>query len=162
MWDLIPWPGIEPWPPTLGVGRLSHWTTREVPSYFILYFESILRKQSRVNVQNLRRLWGEAFFEMDLVNENCSFHWLGTNEVKEGTRIQLTHPHPAPTWPPVCYPVIWVTNLLNHYWVVWVDFVRAIMLYLWFFFLWYQQDHVQQTMDHNSHPLNGFNYWENN
>ena len=27
---LIPWPGMEPGPPTLGVQSLSHWTTREV------------------------------------------------------------------------------------------------------------------------------------
>ena len=27
MWDLIPPPGIEPGPPALGVGSLSHWTT---------------------------------------------------------------------------------------------------------------------------------------
>ena len=31
MWDLVPWPGIEPGPPALGVKSLSHWTTREVP-----------------------------------------------------------------------------------------------------------------------------------
>ena len=28
MWDLVPWPGIEPWAPC--IGSLSHWTTREV------------------------------------------------------------------------------------------------------------------------------------
>ena len=31
MWDLVPWPGIKPEPPALGVRSLSHWTTREVP-----------------------------------------------------------------------------------------------------------------------------------
>ena len=31
MWDLIPWPGMEPGPLALGVQTLSHWTTREVP-----------------------------------------------------------------------------------------------------------------------------------
>ena len=31
MWDLVPWPGIEPRLPTLGMRSLSHWTTREVP-----------------------------------------------------------------------------------------------------------------------------------
>ena len=31
MWDLVPWPGIEPRPPALGARSLSHWTTREVP-----------------------------------------------------------------------------------------------------------------------------------
>ena len=31
MWDLIPWPGIEPSFPALGAWSLSHWTTREIP-----------------------------------------------------------------------------------------------------------------------------------
>ena len=31
MGDLVPWPGIEPWPPALGASSLSHWTAREVP-----------------------------------------------------------------------------------------------------------------------------------
>ena len=31
MWDLVPWPGIEPGTPALGPGSLSHWTTRQVP-----------------------------------------------------------------------------------------------------------------------------------
>ena len=31
LWDLVPWPGIEPRPPALGVQSFSHWTTREVP-----------------------------------------------------------------------------------------------------------------------------------
>ena len=31
MWDLVPWPGIQPRPPALGVQSLSQWTSREVP-----------------------------------------------------------------------------------------------------------------------------------
>ena len=31
MWDLVPWPGIQPRPPALGVQSPSHWTTSEVP-----------------------------------------------------------------------------------------------------------------------------------
>ena len=31
MWDLVPWPGITPRPPALGLRGLSHWTPREVP-----------------------------------------------------------------------------------------------------------------------------------
>ena len=31
MWELVPWPGIEPGPPVLEVQILSHWTTREIP-----------------------------------------------------------------------------------------------------------------------------------
>ena len=36
MWDLVPWPRLEPGPPALGAQSLSHWTTREVLSLFIL------------------------------------------------------------------------------------------------------------------------------
>ena len=31
MWDVVPWPGIEPGLPALGAWSFSHWTTREVP-----------------------------------------------------------------------------------------------------------------------------------
>ena len=31
LWDLVPWPGIEPRPPTLRAWSLSPWTTRGVP-----------------------------------------------------------------------------------------------------------------------------------
>ena len=34
MWDLIPWPGIEPVAPALQAACLGHWTTREVPRLF--------------------------------------------------------------------------------------------------------------------------------
>ena len=33
MWDLVPWPGIEPRTPALGAQRLRHWTIREAPPY---------------------------------------------------------------------------------------------------------------------------------
>ena len=29
MWDLVPQPGIKPYPPALGAWSLCHWTTRE-------------------------------------------------------------------------------------------------------------------------------------
>ena len=38
MWDLVPWPGIKPGPPELGARSLSHWTTREVPSFTVSIF----------------------------------------------------------------------------------------------------------------------------
>ena len=31
MWDLVPWPGIEPGISALGVPCLNHWTTRKLP-----------------------------------------------------------------------------------------------------------------------------------
>ena len=36
MWDLVPWPGTEPRPPALGAQRVNHWTTSEVPQFWIL------------------------------------------------------------------------------------------------------------------------------
>ena len=36
MWDLVPWPGVEPRPPALGVWSLSHWTTRGSPCFSFL------------------------------------------------------------------------------------------------------------------------------
>ena len=41
MWDLIPWPGIEPGSPALGARSPSHWTTREVPGRHCLIFTSV-------------------------------------------------------------------------------------------------------------------------
>ena len=38
MWDLVPWPGIDPGPPALGARSLNHWTTREVPNYYLFSF----------------------------------------------------------------------------------------------------------------------------
>ena len=39
MWDLVPWPGIKPRPSAVGVQSLSHWTTREVPTFPFLSFK---------------------------------------------------------------------------------------------------------------------------
>ena len=41
MWDLVPWPGIEPRPPALGVWSLSHWTTREVPDPLLFHWKQV-------------------------------------------------------------------------------------------------------------------------
>ena len=39
MWDLVPWPGMEPKPPALGARSLSHWITRKV---FRIIFNSFI------------------------------------------------------------------------------------------------------------------------
>ena len=46
VWDLVPWPGIEPGPPALGAWSLSPWTTREV-----------LRSQFFINPWTPRSSW---------------------------------------------------------------------------------------------------------
>ena len=43
MWDLVPWPGIEPRFPALIAQNLSHWTTREVPEFpFFIRLNNVL------------------------------------------------------------------------------------------------------------------------
>ena len=37
MRDLVPWPGVEPGPPALGVYPLCRWTTREVPKLALIF-----------------------------------------------------------------------------------------------------------------------------
>ena len=44
MWDLVPWPGIEPGPPALEAKSLSHWTTREVPKFGFFFFKDTTDK----------------------------------------------------------------------------------------------------------------------
>ena len=41
IWDLIPWPGMEPRPPALGAWSLSPWTTGEVPIALSLLLSSM-------------------------------------------------------------------------------------------------------------------------
>ena len=51
IWDLVPWAGIEPRPPALGMQSLSHWTTREVLWFFIFTSVVIQSVQSISRVQ---------------------------------------------------------------------------------------------------------------
>ena len=45
MWDLVPWPGIDPGPQALGAQSPSHWATKEV-------LKLVCNHYSRVLVQN--------------------------------------------------------------------------------------------------------------
>ena len=36
MWALVPWSGMKPGPPALETWSVSHWTTREVPTWFLI------------------------------------------------------------------------------------------------------------------------------
>ena len=37
LWNLVPWPGIEPGTPVLGMQSLSHWTNQGSPSMFQIF-----------------------------------------------------------------------------------------------------------------------------
>ena len=41
LWDLFPWPGIEPRPPAIGALSLNHWTTREVPYGWVSWYRNL-------------------------------------------------------------------------------------------------------------------------
>ena len=42
LWDLVPWPGIEPQAPCIGSSEFSHWATRKIPSLPIFKNWSII------------------------------------------------------------------------------------------------------------------------
>ena len=41
MWDLVPWPGIEPGPSASRMQNISHWATREVLCIFLAHIKKI-------------------------------------------------------------------------------------------------------------------------
>ena len=51
-WDLVPWWRIKPRSPEMGVWRLSHWATREVPTHGLLNIRNSLLKL-RCSVQQM-------------------------------------------------------------------------------------------------------------
>ena len=48
MWDLVPWPGIEPGPPALGGQSLSHWTNQKVPVAYLFITSTSLSSLGRL------------------------------------------------------------------------------------------------------------------
>ena len=44
IWDLVPWPGIEPRPPALWVWSVSHCITREVLQWPIFVYNNIVNR----------------------------------------------------------------------------------------------------------------------
>ena len=51
VWDLVPWPGVQPRPPALGARTVGHWTSREAPCplLFIFYCYLTLSTLSLLN-----------------------------------------------------------------------------------------------------------------
>ena len=80
LWNLVPWPRIEPEVPALGAWSLSHWTVREVPPD-MTYFQSsqFLGRESQFPFYR----WG---------------NWC-TEKVAPGPRWQCMSPETRPVWP---------------------------------------------------------------
>ena len=65
MWDLVPWPGIEPRHPALGAWSCSHWTTKEVPSFTV--------KESKMPRDPMLKSWSVIelrFVELESLSTN--------------------------------------------------------------------------------------------
>ena len=58
MWDLVPWPGIEPEPPALGAQSLIHCATREIPEVPICV---LLCMYLVLGLLNILGLWTDVF-----------------------------------------------------------------------------------------------------
>ena len=94
MWDLIPWPGIEPRPPTLGARSLSHWTTREVPRDAILLALKMEGRATSWGIWATSRIWKRQ----------------GTRFSPRASRKELS---PAITSVLVQWDLCWTFNLQN-------------------------------------------------
>ena len=71
MWDLVPRPGSEPKPPALAARSPSHWTTREVPLWYILievciWHEANVRVLYFQNIQLSQHHWLKRFFHSSI------------------------------------------------------------------------------------------------
>ena len=95
MWDLVPWPGMEPRSPALGAWSLSHWTAREVTVYFFLhhiwrhiiqlsYFLMMLRLIS-AEKERSRSWWGWA------QHSQLKLWCFGKHQVSQNANIMQDH-----------------------------------------------------------------------
>ena len=94
MWDLVPWLGIEPGPPTLGVQSLSHWTTREVPTVTILngmegLFEEVTFEQTQVRWARGSKVWTKHIAHTKVLRWKHVWHvWMQFSQ-RPGTHLWL-------------------------------------------------------------------------
>ena len=95
MWDLFPWPGTEPEPPTLVAWSLRHWTSREVP-YFLL----LLRwysKENKIKVPNLgHHFWNNSIIKKKLNSVQFS-HSVVSDSLPPYESQHARPPCPSPT-----------------------------------------------------------------
>ena len=101
MCDLVPWSGVEPRPPALGVQSLSHWTTRKVPLPFPLDSSGIYscRMWDSSGIYSCR-MWAPknkvfaslvtsvSHLEQCLANSGQSISICGMNEFTQSLNLQ--------------------------------------------------------------------------
>ena len=74
VWDLLPWPEIEPGTPALGAQSLSHWSTRKVPlCFFSALFFQIDLPGNQYHVGGQHQMGSVEFLLQvwDLMSKSC-------------------------------------------------------------------------------------------
>ena len=96
IWDLVPWPGIEPGPSALEAQNLNHWTTRKVPYvYFRLgkwcytksKFERFSYSSSKWVIKQWRQFTTYNAFGPGIANE-CTVQWWFKKFCKEDKSLE--------------------------------------------------------------------------
>ena len=82
MWDLVPWAGIEPWPPALGAG-VSAIGPRGVPPYI----SNLKHSTQSTNIVSPRTLWAPGWAPHSLA------HFFHTHSHTQPILCTYTHPH---------------------------------------------------------------------
>ena len=87
MWDLVPWPEMEPGPPALGVWSLSHWTTRKVPCDCFMNNRLEGCKKIREEGEEMGSDYGGADLDWGLLKRGREVEALGSILEKETVRL---------------------------------------------------------------------------
>ena len=104
MWDLVPRWGIKSLPPALGAQSLSHWTTREVQT-FILLFSAV---QSLSRVQLFLTPWTTARqASLSITNAQSLLKLMSIESVMPSNHLILCRPL---LLPPAIFPSIRVSS----------------------------------------------------
>ena len=72
MWDLVPWPGIEPRTPAL---EFSHWTTREVPQWDIFWYLSVIMYRMELVMHMLKSPLPHILLFLHLIKPSIEVAW---------------------------------------------------------------------------------------
>ena len=95
MWDLVPWPGIEPGPPALRTQSLSDWAIKEVPT-FPLYFD--FDDPNLHDTQLLGATWGQCCGKNTCLELQCLQHFRQTVNGEGSLPCSLNIAHMPDPW----------------------------------------------------------------
>ena len=116
MWDLVPWPGIEPWPPAQS---LNLWTTREVPVSGMWRTENLPylapdKPQLLTSGKHFQKHWRWALPRINFLGAHSAANRPHTHSrsspLRDPAPDQVTSVVPRPREQP---PVLWLTEFFQ-------------------------------------------------